>query len=110
MEGLILHNANKFGYVELDSDAHQKETGSGYLILALLWLLAGLVNHYSMVPIALASVLMIGCNTALLLHQDLLGILLIPFSTLGILVLVGEFKTRRLRSIVLDEIEIQKRT
>ena len=105
IEGLIMHNANDFGYVELTTTDQRKETGSGYSYVSLYWMLTGLVNHYSMVPLSLVSFLLLACNGALLVFKDPLGLSLLPFSVFAFLTLIGEVKTKRARPAISMEIK-----
>lgn len=105
IEGLVMHHANDFGYVQVTSTDQRKETGSGYSLLSLFWMLTALVNHYSMLPLSLVSLLLVGCNVALLVFKDPIGFSLLPFSVFAVLTLIGEFKTRRVRSAISVEMD-----
>lgn len=105
IEGLIMHNANDFGYVELTTSDKREKTGSGYSFVSLFWMLTGLINHYSMVPLSLVSFLLLGCNVALLVFKDSLGFSLLPFSVFALLTLIGEFKTKKARPLISMELD-----
>ena len=108
MEGMIMHKANIFGYVKLNSMDERKEREGGYSLLSLFWMVSGLVDHYSMVPISLVSFILIASNAALLYSNHPLGFGLAPLSILSLLTLVGEYKIRRSWPAIVKEIELQK--
>lgn len=104
LEGLIMHHANQFEYLDLPEA--NDSTESGYSFFSLFRMFSGLINHYSMIPLVLISLMILAVNALLIANQVPSGYLMLPFGILGVLVLWAERQNRKQRKALIRQLKV----
>ena len=104
LEGLILHHANSFAYLDIPKE--RLITDSGYSLFSLFRMFTGLINHYSMIPLVLISMIIMAVNALMIANKIAAGYWMLPFGGLAIIVLWAERQNKKQRKALIRQLKV----